>query len=68
MLLPRWGEFCSVPHCRERCQRLMGFDLSGRSIELGVEIGNVYRLECWSIENDYTRGGRITEHQKESAS
>ena len=23
MLLARWGEFCSVPHCRERCQRLM---------------------------------------------
>ena len=46
MLLARWGEFCSEPHCRERCQWLMGFDLSGRSIERGVEIVNVRGLGC----------------------
>ena len=40
------GEFCSVPHCRGRCQRLMGFALSGRSIERGVEIGSVRGLGC----------------------
>ena len=40
MLLTRWGEFCCVGQCRERCQWLMSFGLSGRSIEREVEIGN----------------------------
>ena len=60
MLLPRWGEFCSVPHCRGRYQRLKGFALSGCWWVRGVEIGYVYCSECWRIGNAYIRGDRIS--------
>jgi hypothetical protein len=46
MILPRWGEFCCARHCRGRCQRLMGFALSERRLERGVEIGNMRGLGC----------------------